>query len=335
MRIGRRALATSAIAACLARPSLAQQAASKLRVGILRLASSGGVFIALDRGYFRDAGLDIDLVYFDAAQPIAVAAASGDIDIGVTAFTTGLFNLAGKGALSVVAGQSREVKGFPLIAYLASTHAPGAASIHLPKDLAGHRVGITQTGSTFHYSLALLAGKYGFPLSSVQLVALQSLTNVAAAVKGGAVDGALLPVTTARPLIDAGDARLLGWVGDETPWQLGAVFVSRRMKQQPKMIAQFLTAYRHGCRDYHDILLSAASNGVVPVTDKTRPLLEIIAKAVGQGIDQVRVGLPYVDPDARLDITDVANQIAWNQQMGFVEKGFGVDQVIDPSFVTP
>jgi NitT/TauT family transport system substrate-binding protein len=333
MQLGRRALTTFVLAAGVARPALAQK--RKLRVGILRLASSGGVFIALARGYFQDAGLDVELTYFDAAQPIAVAAASGDIDIGVTAFTTGLFNLAGKGAISVVAGQSREVRGFPLIAYLASTHAPGAASIHAPKDLAGHRVGVTQTGSTFHYSLGLLAEKYGFPLSSVQIVALQSLSNVAAAVKGGAVDGALLPVTTAKPLLDGGDARLLGWVGDETPWQLGCVFVSRRMKQEPDVIAQFLVAYRRGCRDYHDVLLAAAKDGAVPVTDATKPLLDIIAKEVGQSVDQVRVGLPYVDPEAKLDVANVANQIAWNQQQGFIDKGFTIDSVIDPAFVKP
>ena len=331
MRIGRRALAAGTFAALATRGARAQ--ATKVRVGILRLASSGGVFIAADRGYFRDAGLDIELVFFDAAQPIAVAAASNDIDIGVTAFTTGLFNLAGKGALSVVAGQSREVPGFPLIAYLAATHAPGAAAIQKPQDLAGHRVGVTQTGSTFHYSLGLLAKKYGFPLSSVQIVALQSLTNVAAAVKGGAVDGALLPVTTAKPLLDAGDARLLGWVGDETPWQLGCVFVSRRQKQDPGTIAKFLVAYRRGCRDYHDILLAAAKDGVVPVTDATRPLLEIIARTAGQTIDQVRVGLPFVDPEGSLDVADVANQIAWNQEQGFIDKGFTVEDVIDRRFV--
>ena len=59
----------------------------KAKVGVLRLSSSAPVFIAQDKGYFREAGLDIELKFFDAAQPIAVAVASGDVDFGITAFT--------------------------------------------------------------------------------------------------------------------------------------------------------------------------------------------------------------------------------------------------------
>src|SRR6266436_2489217 len=66
------------------------QTALKAKVGLLRLSSSAPVFIAQDKGYFKEAGLDIELKFFDAAQPIAVATTSGDVDFGVTAFTAGL-----------------------------------------------------------------------------------------------------------------------------------------------------------------------------------------------------------------------------------------------------
>jgi NitT/TauT family transport system substrate-binding protein len=61
--------------------------ALKAKVGVLRLSSSAPVFIAQDKGYFREAGLDVELKFFDAAQPIAVATTSGDVDFGITAFT--------------------------------------------------------------------------------------------------------------------------------------------------------------------------------------------------------------------------------------------------------
>src|SRR5437867_9484258 len=133
-----------AAAAAAARSARAQE---KLRIGVLRLASSGPVFIAQDRGYFRDQGFEVDLKFFDAAQPIAVATASGDVEFGVTAFTGGLFNLAGKGALRVVAGQSREAPGYPLVAYLAGKSAL-RAGMNSPKDLVRHSIGTTQVGSS-------------------------------------------------------------------------------------------------------------------------------------------------------------------------------------------
>ena len=103
----------------------------KARVGVLRLSSSAPVFIAQDKGYFRDAGLDVELKFFDAAQPIAVATTSGDIDVGITAFTAGLYNLAGKGTLKVIGGMSRETAGYPLIGYFASNNAYEIGRAHV------------------------------------------------------------------------------------------------------------------------------------------------------------------------------------------------------------
>jgi NitT/TauT family transport system substrate-binding protein len=333
MKLTRRTFSVSlAATASLLHGRAVAQDRPKIRLGVLRLASSGNVFIAADRGYFRDAGLDVELKFFDAAQPIAVATASGDVDIGVTAFTGGLFNLAGKSAVSIIAGQSRDVPGFPLMAYLATTQ-PSGASLKSLRDIEGKSVGITQIGSSFHYSAGLIAEKYKFPLSDVKFVPLQSMANVASALKGGRVEAAILPATAAQPLIDSGDARLIGWGGDEAPWQLGAVFVSQKMKANADLVERFLAAYRHGCKDYHDILLASVKNGIAALTPETQPLLEAIARETNQPVDKIRVGLAFIDPSGALDIQGVAHQLAWFQDHGFVDKGFGLDKIVDPRFV--
>src|SRR5690348_5884334 len=227
------------------------EAADKLRVGVLKLASSGGVFIAAERGFFTTAGVDVELRFFDAAQPITVAAVAGDIDVGVTGLTAGFYHLAGKGALRIIAGQSREEPGYHLIAYLASNRAYDAGLTAL-KDLPGHAVGISQVGSTFHYSIGLLAEKLGFALASLKLVPLQSMANMAAALKGNQVDASLIPATIALPMISRGEAHLLGWVGDETPWQLGAIFATAHaIADRHAALERFLAGYRRGARDFY------------------------------------------------------------------------------------
>src|SRR5471030_214758 len=232
--------------------------ALKAKVGVLRLSSSAPVFIAQDKGYFRDAGLDIELKFFDAAQPIAVATTSGDIDFGITAFTAGLYNLAGKGTLKVIGGMSREKAGYPLIGYFASNNAY-AAGLKTPKDLAGKRIAVTQVGSSFHYSLGLLADKYGLKLGEMKVLPLQSLSNAAAALKGETVDAALLPASTARKLMDDGGAKLLGWVGDETPWQLGAVFSSPKTLADRPLVTKLLAALARADGEYHDVILASVA----------------------------------------------------------------------------
>jgi NitT/TauT family transport system substrate-binding protein len=306
----------------------------KAKVGVLRLSSSAPVFIAEDKGYFRDAGLDIELKFFDAAQPIAVATTSGDVDFGITAFTAGLYNLAGKGTLKVIGGMSRERAGYPLIGYFASNKAY-AAGLKTPRDLAGKRVAVTQVGSSFHYSLGLLADKYGFKLSEVKLLPMQSLSNAAAALKGETADAALLPASTARKLMDDGGARLLGWVGDETPWQLGAVFASPKTLADKVLVTKLLSALTRADREYHDVILAAVADGKAPINASTGPLLEIIAKYTNLPVEQVVGNCAYIDPEGKLDVRNVANQIGWLQQQGFVDKGFDADAIIAKDYVKP
>ncbi|BBB95857.1 MULTISPECIES: ABC transporter substrate-binding protein [Bradyrhizobium] len=304
----------------------------KAKIGVLRLSSSAPVFIAQDKGYFRDAGLDVELKFFDAAQPIAVATASGDVDFGITAVTAGLYNLAGKGTLKVIGGMSREKAGYPLIGYFASNNAY-ASGLKTPKDLAGKRVAVTQVGSSFHYSLGLLADKYGFKLSDVKVVPLQSLSNAAAALKGETVDAALLPVSTARTLMDSNGAKLLGWVGDETPWQLGAIFASPKALTNAPLVTRLLTALTRADHEYHDVILTAIKDGVAPINDKTGPLLEIIAKYTNLPVAQVVGNCAYIDPDGKLDVKNLDNQIKWLQGQGFVDKGFDANAIIAKDYV--
>ena len=307
-------------------------AAEKLSIGVLRLASSGPVFIAVARGYFAAEGIDAALLFFDAAQPVAVATVAGDVEIGVTGLTAGFYNLAGKGALRIIGAQSREEPGYHLVAYLASNQAYAGGLVAL-KDLAGHSVAITQVGSTFHYSVGLLADKLDFPIAQVKLVPLQSMGTIAAAIKGNQVDAGLIPATVALPLVGDGGAHLLGWVGDETPWQLGAIFAAAAtLRDRRPAVEAFLRAYRHGARDFHDAFLVKGADGKPSPGADAEALLAIIAKATGQPAAQIRDGIPYVDPDAKLLIGDIYRQVAWYQSQGLVEKSVDAKSILDLSF---
>src|SRR5579862_923148 len=225
--------------------------AQTLKVGILKVGASGPVYIAEDRGYFRAEGLSIDLVSFGAGQAVAVALVSGDVDIGVTGLTASLYNLASRGQIRVIAGLHREVPGFHMLGYFASRRAYDAGLRSL-NDIGGHSVAISTIGLTTHYAVGLLAMKYGFPIASVRILPLQSFSNSATAVIGNQTDVAMIPSTLKGEMEKAG-AKNLGWVGDETPWQIGAVFVTTKStNERQDTLTRFLRALKRGARDYHD-----------------------------------------------------------------------------------
>jgi NitT/TauT family transport system substrate-binding protein len=151
--------------------------------------------------------------------------------------------------------------------------------------------------------------------------------------KGETVDAALLPASTARKLMDDGGAKLLGWVGDETPWQLGAVFASPRTLADKVRVTKLLAALVRADREYHDVILAAVRDGNAPVNEATKPLLEIIAKYTNLPLEQVVGNCAYVDPDGKLDVKNVGNQIEWLQAQGFVDKGFNADDIIAKDYV--
>ena len=149
-----------------------------VKVGALKLSSTAPIFIGMDKGFFESEGIKVEPVWFKAAQPIAVATATGDIDVGATGLTAGLYNSIGQGMkIAVVADKGREWPGYKLTALLVNTEQ-WKAGVRDLKDLKGKRVGITQIGSTFHYILGNLLEKKGMSLNDVKVVPLGSISSM-------------------------------------------------------------------------------------------------------------------------------------------------------------
>ncbi len=114
---------------CLA---LAQAAAAEpIKIGIVHNSAQAPFYLAVDKGYFAAEGLEASLVPFDAAQPVAVAVVSGDVDFGAVAATGGFYSLAGQGALKIIGGETHEVPGFQLFGLVVSSgaYAAGLTSV--------------------------------------------------------------------------------------------------------------------------------------------------------------------------------------------------------------
>lgn len=325
-----RALALALLLAFLAPACFAPGAhAETIKIGLLKTSSSAVAVIAIKRGYFAAEGLDVQLVPFDAAEPVAVAVTSGDIDFGITGLTAGLYALASQ--LRIVSGHLQEHPGFHANAIVASNKAYAAGLTSL-KDLAGHSVGVTQIGSSLHYSVALVAEKSGIALGALRIVPLQSNANVASAVSGGEIDAAATLGNFASPAIARGAVKLLAWAGDVAPWQFGALITSAKLADaQPDRMRRFLAAMHKGQRDYHDAF--TAPDGTRHDEADAPAIFAVLADFLGQTPEQIRPALAYVDGQGRLDVKDVLHQIDWYRAHGFIKNAVDGDALIDKRFV--
>ena len=321
------ALAAS-IAAIVSGPAHAEA----IKIGVLKVSGAATAFIGQDKGYLTAEGVPAELVYFDASQPIAVALASGAIDFGVTGFTAGFYSLAGQGALEVIGGgYAREAPGFHNQAYVVSNQAYAAGFTSL-KNFAGHSVAISQTGSPPHYALGLLEAKYKIDEKSIRVLPLQSVPNMATAVSGGQADSAIMTATASLSIVQKGNAKLLGWVGDETPWEFGAAITSTKTANtRHDTVVKFLNAWRNAARECHNAFASAENKAALGPT--APEMLAIVSKYTGLSEDTLKLGLPFCEIQARLDVKDVLNQIAWYKAQGMLKPDVDGDTIIDKRYI--
>ena len=329
-----RVLMAALVLATLARPV---NAAERLRIGLLHTLSPAPLYLAMARGYFADAGLDAKFRFFEAAQPIAAAAVSGDIDVGITALTGGFFNLAGRGALKVIGGGLHEEKGFEGTALLVSK-AAFDAGLTSPAKLAGHSLGITQYGSSFHYMAGQLAAREGIELKSVTLRPLQTIGNMVAAVRTGQVDATMAIASMAKPLEAAGEVKIIAWVGDLVPYQITAVFAPSRMTaDHADALHRFATAYQRGVADYRAAFLRHDAAGKPEHGPATDAAIADIEKFVFTGDPaasaKILDGVGYYDEGGALDVRDVAAQLHWFVEQGLVKSGAAPADIIDTRFL--
>ena len=300
---------------------------AKVSMALLRLTSSAPLFIAMDKGFFAEENLEVTPQWFDAAHPIAVATASSQVDVGATGITASLFNMAASGQkLAIVADKGREQKGYSSSALIvtADNYANGVTSL---ESLKGKRVGITQKGSTFHYMIGRMLETKGMKLDDVQLIPLGKLSAVMAALESKQIDAAILNEPNISKVQRAGYGKMVVQVGDLIPYQTSAVFYSPNFVKNEDATVRFMKAYNKAVNYYYDAAIAKKD------AKKLDEVVTIVSKYVKAPVEDIKLGLPYIDRDGKLLSSDIATQIEWYASHGMLKGKLQADQVANTSFL--
>jgi NitT/TauT family transport system substrate-binding protein len=323
-----RRLVVGLIALCglAALPASAQEAA-KVKVGVLKLTSSAVLFLGAEKGYFKEFGIDPELVYFQAAQPIAVALASGDVEVGATGLTAGLYNIVAGGVqIWIVADKGREWPDHNLTALVVRKDLYDNG-VRTMRELKGRKIGVTQIGSTFHYNVGRYLEKEGMAPGDVEMVPLQALPALNDALAARRVDA----VATAEPFVSrlesTGAGVTIVQTGDTFPWQIATMMYSAGFAKNRARAVAFMKGYAKASRHYFDAVVAKKSG---PAYDE---VVAITAKYTGAGVDLIRKGFPYQDRDGRLMPGDVGRQTAWWFAQKLIKSPVAEKDIVDESFL--
>jgi NitT/TauT family transport system substrate-binding protein len=306
--------------------------ADKVKVGVLKLTSSAPIFVGVEKGFFREFGIEPELVFFQAAGPIATALAAGQVEVGATGLTAALYNIVlGGEKLWIVADKGREWPGYPLVGIVVQKELYDAG-LRSVKDLKGKRIGVTQLGSTFHYHIGNILEKEGLKLDDVRIVPLQAMPSVIEALKGKQVDAILLPQPFPGTAEAQGFGKVMAWAGDLYPWQIAAIFYSKTFAADRARALAFMKGYVKASRYYHDAVLTQKAGRAVPGANYDE-VVQITAKYTGAAPEIIRLGFPFQDRNGRLLSTDVERQMKWWTEHGFTKSAIPLSQIVDTSFV--
>ena len=298
-----------------------------LKVGAIGAVSDAGIFIAQDKGFFRDEGLDVELVGFKAAPQILPAIATGEVEVSGSAVTPALFNAFARGiGLKLVADKGQVAKGFGFAAI--AIRSDFADTVKDFKDLKGRKFAVMGKGvsSTAQLGKALELG--GIEPNEVELVEL-GLPEMVAALGNKAIDGA----TLLEPFITLATARRVAvrWKGmeDFLPFtgQNGVIIYSQKFaEEQADAAKRWMVAYLKGNRAY----LDAVTKG----TDRDE-INAILARhtAVKDLSLLARIAPTGFDPNGRLEARSLEADQDWFRKLGLQQGRADLGQVIDYRYV--
>ncbi|MGR3563042.1 MAG: ABC transporter substrate-binding protein [Heliomarina sp.] len=313
----------------LGTPALAN---TKMTVGALRFTSHAASFVAFERGYFSEEGLDVDFRFFQAAQPMAVAIASGDADFGVTSITGGLISLAEKGAAKVIGGALSEEQGIDGQMILAS-NASYDAGLTAPDKLDGKSFAVTQAGSSFHYMGAKIAQAENAEMS---FKPLQKVGAIIGAMKSGQVDAWTIVPHIGKALVGGGAVKHIGMVADYLPnYQVTTVFTSAENAENERAKTEaFLRAFSKGAADFNAALVDKT-------TDEAgmEDMVKLIHKYVyaddpyEKASKSIINGAMRINANAALNMGSVTDQVDWFKSEGLIKDSISTETLVDSSYV--
>jgi len=180
------AILTLLLSACVAPPTASSGATAaggaqptKLKLGFSVWVGYGPLFIARDKGYFKDEGLDVELTKVEDPKDRFTALAGQQLDGLVSTLDTMTLYWKAETPFTAILGLDDSSGGDGILV----RKEKNIASV---KDLKGHSVAVN-VGSVSHFLLDFLLQKNGLSDADVTLVKMKQ-GDVPAAMSSGQVD---------------------------------------------------------------------------------------------------------------------------------------------------
>lgn len=320
-------------AGALGAPELAQMPgpltpAVPVRVGLLASVSDSGVYIGLERGYYRELGLELAVETVPDPNTIVTLTSANQLDVGGSGVTANPFQAAIRGIpVKLVADKGQQRPGFGYYPLMARQDLYESGQLRTFADLRGRQVGKLGRCDSQDPQLERALERGGLTRDDVELRYMSFPDmNVALANRGLDATWQVEPLATLAE--DRGIARRL-FGGDEIypNQQLAALYYAPDFAARTDAAQRFMIAYVRSLRDYNDAFVRNVGRAAVA---------QILAKytTVTDLALYDRIVPAGLDPDGRLNVQGIRDDVAMFVRLGCIDGAApDVSRVVDESFV--
>jgi len=193
--------------------------------------------IALEQGYFSDAGLDVTVTEYSSGTKVLNGLFDAEVEVGIVGLGPLAFASFDRSDFRIFGSVSTQFDLYKIVARKDS-------GIQEPGDLKSKRVGTSQA-SSFHYFLHNFALEYGFSEDDVELV-FSGAADQPAALASGDIDA----ISTREPYISEaisllGDNYVVFSVPTLPSNTLNLVALEGFIKEKPQVAERLLRAFVH------------------------------------------------------------------------------------------
>jgi len=297
-----------------------ETSAEPLRIGLQPFLSYAPTFVALDKGYFRDEGLDVKTTMIRGGGTAAFnECISGQLDICSGAITASFLNAVIKGVrIKVIADKGQIRKGHNTNELWVGKTLYDAG-LKNAGGLRGKTVATAGPGSSDWILLGLMLKKYGLSLSNNDvLAALLPGPERPRALESGTVAGAIL-VEPFISSIDHNKAALLTRITDIMPVFQTAVFYARGdfLQKHSQMVRKFLAAMHKATKLYMQ-------------NPKSDAMLAILSKYTKVSPSVIRRASPaYFSPDGKIDVPAVRKTVKFLFDSKLISRSVHLKEFVD------
>lgn len=297
-----------------------------VKVGMKQVSSDAGILVGMGKGYYADLGIQIEPIQFSSGQEMINQLAAGQLDVGATVSSSGLFNAMSRDIpVKIVADKGVNIPGQGYYRLVIRKSLEGVINDYA--DLRGRKIAVVGTASLDELALERALAMNAMTSRDIDLQVIRSFPDMLVSLGNGSIDAAMV----IEPFITVGMNK-----GIISPWkdpseydpfaQTALLVFGTSLTQNPDVANRFMTAYIKSIRDYNDAFFKGKNKA---------QMIELLCEySVVKDPALYETMYPTgLNPNGYLKLKGIELDLEWYRQQHLLKSDIQLNDAVDHRYV--